>query len=300
MNCNTSTQAEGNSQSNFLNSEIHFATIDEAKKLMSTSDEFTKSLSPFDFVAKTQDTEKNTEVDYLNYAADQARDWTKKDIADNLKVLAEAEKLISDLGLNLNLPSKIVIINSTCKEEGGAKGYTRGDFIVVDGKPDLHLFLHELWHIISRKNPTIKDDAYAVIGFKKMKRAVFPPELEKLRITNPDAPFMDHYITVQVDGEDKNTIITTMASAPYTEGSFFKYLMIVMYEVEFNEDHTTVISTSPYTMAQTTGLIDQIGSNTNYIIHPEEITAEHFTMLVLGSEVKSPELIEGLRKVLNK
>ena len=44
---------------------------------------------------------------------------------------------------------------------------------------------------------------------------------------------------------------------------------------------------------------DQIGRNTGYIIHPEEVLADNFTLLLQGrTEVKSPHVLDGLRRLL--
>jgi len=169
---------------------------------------------------------------------------------------------------------------------------------VFNGKPNEHLFLHELWHIISRENPAYRDAAYEVIGFQAMPRLQFPEDVKNLRITNPDAPFIEHYIPLTINEEEKKIIFSTMASAPYTTGSFFEYLMIVLYEVDIKQGAVELLTSPPYSVEQATDLRDKIGNNTNYIIHPEEITAEHFTMLVTGKEVKSEQVIEGLKSVL--
>jgi hypothetical protein len=47
------------------------------------------------------------------------------------------------------------------------------------------------------------------------------------------------------------------------------------------------------------GFFEQVGRNTQYIIHPEEILADNFALLILGEQnVPSPEVLEKMRKVL--
>ena len=44
---------------------------------------------------------------------------------------------------------------------------------------------------------------------------------------------------------------------------------------------------------------EQIGRNTGYIIHPEEILAENFALLLSGSsELETPELIQKIKRLL--
>ena len=47
------------------------------------------------------------------------------------------------------------------------------------------------------------------------------------------------------------------------------------------------------------GFFEQVGRNTEYIIHPEEILAENFALLILGKQnLPSPEIVEKMRRVL--
>ncbi len=284
----------------FLNTKIEFTSKEQAAELLRTSDEFTRSMSPFDFAAKTQDKEKTEEQDYLDHAALQANSWSEKEISDTKEMIKKAEEKIIALNLNINLPAQVKLILSSCLEEGGAEGYTRENYIVFRTKPSESLFLHEMWHIISRANPELRDEAYKIIGFEKIDRISFPPVLNKLRITNPDAPFIEHSIKATADGQERDLILCTMASSPYTKGSFFQYLMIIMYEVKFENGKAEIIISPPYNVANVTGFRDKIGNNTNYIIHPEEITAEHFTLVVQGKTSKSQDKLDELRDLLQK
>ena len=46
-------------------------------------------------------------------------------------------------------------------------------------------------------------------------------------------------------------------------------------------------------------LYEQIGQNTDYTIHPEEILADNFSYLFLGvTEMESPWIIEKMKKIL--
>jgi hypothetical protein len=46
------------------------------------------------------------------------------------------------------------------------------------------------------------------------------------------------------------------------------------------------------------GFMDQIGRNTRYIIHAEEVLAENFAFLVTGETVAEPQRVEALRRLL--
>jgi hypothetical protein len=47
------------------------------------------------------------------------------------------------------------------------------------------------------------------------------------------------------------------------------------------------------------GFMEQVGRNTDYVIHPEEILADNFALLVLNEQnVASPEILRKMREVL--
>jgi hypothetical protein len=46
------------------------------------------------------------------------------------------------------------------------------------------------------------------------------------------------------------------------------------------------------------GFFDQVGRNTRYLIHPEEILADNFVLVVLGGEIRTPAVTERLRRLL--
>jgi hypothetical protein len=43
------------------------------------------------------------------------------------------------------------------------------------------------------------------------------------------------------------------------------------------------------------GLYEQIGRNTDYIIHPDEILAENFAAILTDGTAKSPDVLERIR-----
>lgn len=50
---------------------------------------------------------------------------------------------------------------------------------------------------------------------------------------------------------------------------------------------------------EVSGFYEQVGRNTGYVIHPEEIIAENFALLVTGKrDLPSPEVIAKIRQVL--
>ena len=49
------------------------------------------------------------------------------------------------------------------------------------------------------------------------------------------------------------------------------------------------------------GFYGQVGHNTDYIIHPEEILADNFALLLLEEKgVRSPEIIKKMKDILTE
>jgi len=80
-----------------------------------------------------------------------------------------------------NLPSKINFIRTSGREEGEG-AYTRANNIVIPrsfkfNNTNLTLIsvlFHEVFHVLSRANPGLRDKLYKVIGFHRVKELPFP------------------------------------------------------------------------------------------------------------------------------
>ncbi len=280
--------------------EIHFASRETAKALLGTSDDYTRSLSLFDIKAKTKNKKASREKDYLDFAADQALEWTVAEIEAFKKTIRSAERRIKNLKITLDLPAKISIVKSTEGEEGD-NNYTRLTFIVMD-EPDEETFLHELFHVYSRANPLKKDLIYQTINFKKCNRIEFPKELHDLKMTNPDAPFLENYLTVKIDGIDRDVVFITHSETDYDQGGFFDYFNQSLLLLQDDGDNKIPLIEEGMPVmrefSEASNLSDLIGKNTEYNIHPEEICAEHFRMLIMEELVSEPQYLNKMKSLL--
>ena len=281
---------------------IVFADSGQAQGLLQSSDEYTQQLGPFDVQSKTQSAQAMGEADYLAHAARQARNWTPEEITALRTIIQSADARIKALNLPLALPSEIVLVRSTMQEEGGAAGYTRSNFIVLGGQLSEYLFLHELFHVYSRANPTVRDALYATIGFRKTNEIKLPEPLATYKISNPDAPVHDHVIGVTIDGVPQEAIFLLFSERDYTQGTFFDYLnkRLLLVEGEENSKQAQLRDGQPVLLdySAAADLRDTIGRNTGYDIDPEEVMADHFTLLVLGSSVPEPDFLERAKAIL--
>lgn len=286
---------------------FHFASIDEAKKLLTTEDEYTAAWSQFDIDSKTSKA-GNTRDGFFEHIAAQALGWTDEEKLRLTESIERIQKSITDQKLTFQLDSPISIIKTTSNEEGGAAGYTRSNFIVLSEKVfDMpqerldFLLTHELFHVISRAKSELREKLYRVIGFHMMNDVAYPEAIADYRITNPDATQTDSYINLTVGEKPVKGMMILYANRPYEGGSFFQYLNIGFLELE-GDDNLKPSSNSEgpviYSMEKVTGFHEQIGGNTKYIIHPEEIMADNFSLAILGGEMNNPEIVEKVKAIL--
>jgi hypothetical protein len=282
----------------------HFASVTEAAAIIGQKDDFIQRLSPFDRAARMKMDKPVSEEEFLRFAKANAAVWSESEQA---KVEAAISALRPALEtLPLPFAKKISFIKTTGAEEGGAF-YTRDTAIMMpakqtdaaDGELLKKTIAHELFHILSRSNPELREKLYALIGFSNCGEIAFPDELKPRKITNPDAPRNDHAIRVRANGTEVSVVPILFSGAPnydpVRDGEFFQYLQLAFLVVSKNPRSSAELLTPQ----QVSGFFEQIGRNTNYIIHPEEILAENFALLMIGRrDVPSPDVLDRIRRAL--
>lgn len=288
----TSTGGAGGQTTARFVDRVRFVDAAESGPLLGTADPFTDRLSPFDVQARLGDVSKTEAADYLAFAAAQALDWDDATRAGCVDALEIVQQRIDALGLTMpDAPAELLFANSTGAEEGNAGAYTReGTVVLPGGSPGsvtqrADLIAHEIFHALTRANPTLSEDAHALLGFAPIDEITLPPARAALRITNPDAPYLNREIHVQVAGADTALVPLLLSDSEYSGGNLFSYLTVLLYDPSTD---------ATYTYDEVTGFYEQIGTSTPYNIHPEEISAEHFRLGLSGAAVNDPALVQGL------
>jgi hypothetical protein len=212
--------------------------------------------------------------------------------------------------LGLPWPARILIVHTSGEEEGGA-AYTRGDAIVLPPaelaaaqRPKLARTLaHELFHVLSRANPRLRDRAYAAIGFHPCGEIALPSSLRDRRITNPDAPRNDNCIEIGVDGARARAVPILYARTPYDTSRgepFFAYLELRLLVLDatgsYDDAHPRLVA-----VEDVKDFYEQVGRNTRYVIHPEEIVADNFALLLTRqASVPSPDVLARIEGALHE
>ena len=290
--------------------KIQFASVEKSNELLTQEDGFTKSWSQFDIDSRMHK-QNSTKEELFDFITQQTRAWTIDEKNKILTYISSIDKQIVAQGLKLDFPDEIYFVKTTADEEGGAGGYTRANFIVLkddnlsQNNEDLkNLIVHELFHILTRNSPEFRKSMYAIIGFNLMNDVEYPENLKAYRITNPDAPQIDSYISLIADGQSIDCMMILYSDRDYSGGEFFNYLNVGFLSlkgdsiktIEYKDDEPVI-----YTLKQVTGFFEQVGKNTQYIIHPEEVLADNFTFTILNKTgLPNPEIVNEIRKKLQE
>ena len=227
----------------------------------------------------------SSDIDYLNE--------TFNDLYQNAELNA------------ISLPDSILLIKVAGNHYGNSVYYTRENCIIIpenvlndkDSSAFSGVMLHEIFHIFSRYNPGIQEELYEVIGFSAVQDIQIPKALDDRLIYNPDGLDMNWMITLQSEGEPIQVcpIILSRKKPKYKMGLFPNF-EFKLYGLQRLDDGSYLVDCNK----AGDSLLDQqkmmgayfnvIGTNTGYIIHPDEILADHFMMLMRGDTVNLNQL----------
>ena len=275
---------------------------------MAARDEYVQRLSPLERSLKAKSEAPVSEEEFRSLLANAVQAWTDADRATVRAALDSIQTQIAEL--RLPLPETIVFVRFSAAE--GNSPHTRSNAVMLTERslqrPGFLPFLlaYELFHIASRHDRTWRNAMYATIGFVPIEEVILPPELAARKITNPDAPRIDVAIKVQTDDGAvwvAPLLHSTVDRYDTTEGGeFLRYLRLAWLEVARGELPPKRRELNQKLRLRDTvqlrGFLEQIGGNTQYLIHPEEILADNFAQLVTGQTGPSPEVHQRLREAL--
>lgn len=290
---------------------FEFATVDQGRAVVATRDEYVQRLSALERALKTRSELPVSEAEFLQRLSDSVQPWAD---ADRALVQDAISKILAPLQqLNLPLPGTVLFVRTSGQTEGNAPHTRSNAIILTEGvlsRPQLlaRVLAHELFHIASRQDKAWRDAMYATIGFVPIEEVVLPEPFASHHITNPDAPRID--VAIKIGSDDGPVWVTPLllSSADRYDtskgGEFFGYLRLAWLEVARGErtpQHAEL--TQPPRLRSTgdlRGFSEQVGRNTVYIIHAEEILADNFAQLVTGQSGPSPEVHQRVREALQK
>lgn len=291
---------------------VWFATVEEGRRELGRSDAFIEALSPFDRQARLKSEEPVSTEEFLEHVVAQVRPFTDAQRSRVEGALILVRQRLEDW--TIPFPEQIHVIHTTGEEESG-KPYTRGRSIVlpterltVQRVELARILTHELFHILSRNDGRLRERLYAAIGFVPCGPIELPRELAAARLTNPDAPRIEHRIVLALDSFSVSAVPVLYADPPTydpaTKPSLFDYLVFRLLAIEEDRDGRWAprITRGRPELLDASRIDDywtQVGGNTQYVIHPDEILADNFVLLLQGRrDVPTPAVLDRMREIL--
>ena len=263
-------------------------------------------------------------AEYKSFLQDDVKDFTTEDKDFLSNLLREIGRVLNKIDPSL-LDQDINLIKVGGRHYGPSVFYTRENNIIIpayelakrEGEIMRSILIHEIFHIYSRYHPEKRDALYAMIGFHPLgispDQLEMPASLRETILLNPDGIDYTYAIDLR-DGAGNNYRCIPLTSSDFHQYSAaasgnFPHLTVNFYPVVPNEKggftlQTTDIGTSPLNLQLISeSLWAQIGKNTRYIIHPDEILADNFSILAaeyLESEAIKMTVEEEERDLLHE
>lgn len=289
-----------------------FATAAEARAVLSARDDYVRATSSLERSARLRTADNVDEERFIRYMQDAAREWTDEQQKKLAPLIERLEQFLR--GMKWKLPERVLIIQADASFEDDSP-HTRANAIVLPATyyprgPGLlaYVLSHEAFHVLTRYNSELKERLYAAIGFRRCEAVTIPPAIIRLRITNPDAVESRHTILVRYQGRAVEALPFVRFPSENIDprAGFLSYLQNAWLLVDRadNECRARRGADNGVPPQAFEGLHEQVGRNTDYLYHPEEILADNFSRLYLTSlrgsteGVPSPEILEKLRQIL--
>jgi hypothetical protein len=280
------------------------ATPEQGAAILSANDEYLSVLSPADLSIRLQGRE-GTGADLGRVYAGATQSWTS-DESERLRlaVVRHSARLNQ---LAPWLPDTVFFIKGSRAIEGGIP-HTRGPAIFFgpslpesdDGLDGL--FMHELFHVLSRHSASRHDELYGIIGFVRCP-AELPRSMTDRAITNPDAPAVRH--AAPISESDPTLLATPLLFAAPARYDPAKQHLGQYFDPELQPLRRGADGVcrpaEGVTLSQDAireAIFARSGRNTNYMFHPEELMADNFSQMMTGETVADPWVHERLAALL--
>lgn len=226
-----------------------------------------------------------------------------------------------DISKLMDIPVSLLKVSGMHYGDGAY--YTREGTIVIPQSelkfPDQSDFeevmIHELFHIYSRYHPEKRKALYELIGFQDIGDIRFLKMNTALReriLLNPDGVDYAYAIKLEDKGESFLAIPlirSTKLSFDSEQPDFFNYLQFELYKIQpplsrLIKVESTNTGESLIQFNEYPSFAEQIGDNTDYIIHPDEVLADNFVLLLKGESAwtnlspRGQEILKGMRAIL--
>jgi hypothetical protein len=278
--------------------EVTPATPAQAVAIVTAQDEVIQAMTPADLSIRLHGG-TSREALLRQYAA-AVEPWSDAESARLTAMVARHRAQLDAIARWL--PDQVLLIKNTRDIDGGLP-HTRANAILFgpnlptsDAELD-ELFLHELWHVLSRHNAARHDEIYALIGFQPCTSVALPDDLRARLVTNPDAPLTRWGVATRAQGHAillAPLLVAEPAVYDPAHPGFTDYFALRFIGLTRHADG----SCAPYAAvpfiapdAAMPALFAAAGHNTDYVLHPEELLADNFAQLMTAKpNVPDPQV----------
>jgi len=289
-----------------------FATAAEGRAILGARDDYVRATSALERSAQLRTGDKVDEGRFMQFMQGTVLDWTEEERRHLRPLIARLDRFLS--GFKWKRPGKILLVRVDAALESGAP-HTRANGIMLPkneftAEQLTYVVSHETFHVLTREDSALKERLYGAIGFRRCERIEIPESVSRMRVTNPDAVENRHTIAVRYRGRavEAMPFLRFKSDDIDTRSGFLGNARVAWLLVDreradcrVRDGSTAEAEGAPEELQ---GLFEQIGRNTQYLAHPEEILADNFFQLFVSAfrrpsaEVQSPEILERMRAIL--
>ncbi len=290
-----------------------FATAEEGRELMLANTEYYDNYTQNDIDFRLKKT-GGTMDELLEKSADSVNEFSFFEKYSIDRRFAKMSRTLKRNGYKLPETDEIVMISADMQLESGAGGYTHGTeiylndkiatvFALIDLIPGQNtldeLLWHEYFHCLTRCDPEFRAQMYSLINFTVADHDFeLPPCLKDKYSSNPDVEHHNAYATFNIDGRDIDCFAVFITTKDYAEAksSDDDCKDVVLVPIDGTDTY--------YTREQASNFDEVFGTNTYYVIDPEECMADNFKFAMLygtkGKDYPDPQIIEGIIDIVSR
>jgi hypothetical protein len=249
---------------------------------------------------------------YINSLYNSVLIFNRKDEKKINQIFNEIRPLINQINSSI-LSDSIRLIKISPELYGKGVFYTRKNAIIIPAdmledynkKVFKDIIIHEIFHIYSRLNKEEKrKELYSLIQFNKLggngiksskleNALLIPFKVNDKILLNPDGLEKEWYIKSRIGEKDYQLIpLLISISDRVNSDNYMANLELRFYAVHKNGNLYSLSENEYFLIEDIPNFYSQVGDNTTYILHPDEILAENFVIAVLAQE--NPVILENL------
>lgn len=285
--------------------QFEFASQGQAREILGRQDAYVHSTAPRERSVILKTEAPVTPERFARAMAETALEWSEEERRGFAEVLPRLQRFLAPM--RWKAPSTILLVKVSDRLMDGFP-HTRANAIVLPegmlrdalARPVLmdYLMAHEAFHVLTRADSQLREELYSAIGFRACETTELPAVLAEQRITNPDAPEKRYAIRL-TRGEVMPFVHFVPEPIDVTKG-FSVHARTSWLPVD-RHDGNCRARDERLTTDSLEGLYEQVGRNTGYVIHPEEILADNFALLFRApAKIASPEVPTRIERILRR